>query len=142
MVIIMVKWILGIFLAMLIVMGVGGYFFVKDYASDQTMNEISKQLAINEDEINKLLADPEIKKYIETGETPPGNLLFTTKKAAVKLIADKYTFSEFMKMKDKIASGLDEEGKVEVYKQFQKKFSNDELFALKVVALKEIKKKP
>jgi hypothetical protein len=136
----MVKWILGIFLTLLLVIGVGGYFFVKDYASDTALSEISNQLAINEDEINQLLDDPEIRKYVESGETPPGNLLFTTKEQAIKLISEKYTLNEFLKVKDKIAAGLDEKGQVAMYKEFQKKFSNDELLALKVVALKEIKK--
>jgi hypothetical protein len=81
----MIKWWLGVVFMFFIATGVVSYLFVMDYASEKAMIEISKELSANEEEINKLLADPEIRKYIETGETPANNLPFTTRKQAVSL---------------------------------------------------------
>ncbi|MBY6035049.1 hypothetical protein KUV80_00185 [Fictibacillus nanhaiensis] len=137
----MIKWWLGVVCMFFIFIGVVSYIFVQDYASETAMKEISEQLSSNEEEINKLLEDPEIRKYIETGDMPSESLIFTTKKEAVKLISERYTIRELANIREKVSSGLDDEQKEEVYKELQEKFSDEELLALKVVALKEIKKK-
>jgi hypothetical protein len=137
----MIKWWLGVLFMFLIATGVVSYLFVMDYASEKAMNEISKELSANEEEINKLLEDPEIRKYIETGEKTSEILPFTTRKEAVKLISEKYTISELAKTREQVSSGLNEQEKLAVYDKLLEKFTEKELLALKVVALKEIKKK-
>lgn len=136
----MIKWWLGVVFMFFIATGVVSYLFVMDYASEKAMIEISKELSENEEEINRLLADPEIRKYIETGETPTNNLPFTTRKQAVKLISEKYTISELAKTREQVSGGLNEKEKEAVYEKLLEKFTENELLALKVVALKEIKK--
>jgi hypothetical protein len=137
----MIKWWLGVLFMFFIATGVVSYLFVMDYASEKAMNEISKELSANEEEINKLLEDPEIRKYIETGEKTSEILPFTTRKEAVKLISEKYTISELAKTREQVSSGLNEQEKLAVYDKLLEKFTEKELLALKVVALKEIKKK-
>ncbi|RZT21923.1 hypothetical protein EV282_0989 [Fictibacillus sp. BK138] len=124
-----------------IAVGVISYLFVMDYASEKAMSEISRELSSNEEEINKLLEDPEIRKYIETGETNSKDLPFTTRKEAVKLISEKYTVTELARTREQVSGGLSEEEKVAVYEKLLEKFTEKELLALKVVALKEINKK-
>jgi hypothetical protein len=137
----MVKWWLGVVFMFFIAAGVISYLFVMDYASEKAMSEISRELSSNEEEINKLLEDPEIRKYIETGETKSNNLPFTTRKEAVKLISEKYTVTELARTREQVSGGLSEEEKVAVYEKLLEKFTEKELLALKVVALKEINKK-
>jgi hypothetical protein len=137
----MVKWWLGVVFMFFIAMGVISYLFVMDYASEKAMSEISRELSSNEEEINKLLDDPEIRKYIETGGTNSKNLPFTTRKEAVKLISEKYTVTELARTREQVSGGLSEEEKVAVYEKLLEKFTEKELLALKVVALKEINKK-
>jgi hypothetical protein len=137
----MVKWWLGVVFMFFIAAGVISYLFVMDYASEKAMSEISRELSSNDEEINKLLEDPEIRKYIETGGTNSKNLPFTTRKEAVKLISEKYTVTELARTREQVSGGLSEEEKVVVYEKLLEKFTEKELLALKVVALKEINKK-
>ncbi|KZE67673.1 hypothetical protein AWM68_18030 [Fictibacillus phosphorivorans] len=124
-----------------IVIGVTGYLYTMDYASEKAMNEISKELTSDEGEINKLLEDPEIRKYIETGEVPKKNLPFTTKKEAVSFISDRYSIQELASIREKVSKGLNEKEKLAVYEKLLEKVTDEELMALKVVALNEVKKK-
>jgi hypothetical protein len=137
----MVKWWLGVVFMFFIAAGVISYLFVMDYASEKAMSEISRELSSNDEEINKLLEDPEIRKYIETGGTNSKNLPFTTRKEAVKLISEKYTVTELARTREQVSGGLSEEEKVAFYEKLLEKFTEKELLALKVVALKEINKK-
>lgn len=137
----MIKWWSGVVLMVFIFIGVMGYLNVVDYASEKAMNELSATLSANEEEINKLLEDPEIRKYIETGEIPSGTLPFTTKRRAMNLISERYTISELAAIRKRVSGGLDENEQFAVYQELQEKFTEQELIALKVVALKEIKKK-
>jgi hypothetical protein len=136
----MFKRILG-FLVILILLGIAGYNYVVEFASDKVMNQISETLVANEEEINQLLEDPEIKMYIEGGDGTPENLPFTTKEEALKVVSKKYSVNEMVKMRDKIREGLTSEEKSDIYQDLQSKLTEDELQALKVVALKEIKNK-
>lgn len=136
----MIKWWLGVVIMFFIATGVISYLYVMDYASEKAMSEISRELSSNEEEINKLLEDPEIRKYIETGETNSKDLPFTTRKEAVKLISEKYTVTELARTREQVSGGLSEEEKVAVYEKLLEKFTEKELLALKVVALKEINK--
>jgi hypothetical protein len=133
------KWLVGIVIG-LIVFGVGAYYFFMDYAADKVMEQVSTTLVANEEEVNKLLEDPEIKKYLEDGEEAPANLPFTTKEEAVKVVSKKYSVNEMVEMRDKVREGLTSEEKEEIYNDLQSKLTEEELQALKVVALKELKK--
>ncbi|MFE1242988.1 hypothetical protein ACFW35_02560 [Fictibacillus sp. NPDC058756] len=133
------KWLVGIVIG-LIVFGVGAYYFFMDYAAEKVMEQVSTTLVANEEEVNKLLEDPEIKKYLEDGEEAPANLPFTTKEEAVKVVSKKYSVNEMVEMRDKVREGLTSEEKEEIYKDLQTKLTEEELHALKVVALKELKK--
>lgn len=135
-----IKWWLGVICMFFIALGVIGYLYTMDYASEKAMEEITKELTANEEEINKLLEDPEIRKYIETGETPKKKLPFTSKNEAVKLISERYTINELANIREKVSKGLNEQEKLVVYEKLLEKVTDDELVALKVVALKEIKK--
>jgi hypothetical protein len=136
---IMWKWLVGIVIG-LIILGFGAYNFIMDYASDKVMDQVSNTLVANEEEVNKLLEDPEIKKYLEDGEEVPANLPFTTKEEAIKVVSKKYSVNEMVGMRDKIREGLTSEEKEEIYQDLQSKLTDEELQALKIVALKELKK--
>jgi hypothetical protein len=133
------KWLVGIVIG-LIVFGVGAYYFFMDYAADKVMDQVSTTLVANEEEVNKLLEDPEIKKYLEDGEEAPENLPFTTKEEAIKIVSKKYSVNEMVEMRDKVREGLTSKEKEEIYNDLQSKLTEEELQALKVVALKEMKK--
>lgn len=137
----MIKWWFGVVFMFFIVIGVTGYLYTMDYASEKAMNEISKELTSDEGEINKLLEDPEIRKYIETGEVAKKNLPFTTKKEAVSFISDRYSIQELASIREKVSKGLNEKEKLAVYEKLLEKVTDEELMALKVVALNEVKKK-
>lgn len=137
----MIKWWLGVVLMFFITTGVILYVFTMDYASEKAMIEITKELKSNEEEITKLLEDPEIRKYIETGKPPKKKLPFTTKNDAVQFISDRYSVQELAGIREKVSKGLNEDEKLVVYEKLLEKVTDDELMALKVVALKEIKKK-
>ncbi len=121
--------------------GTAGYLYTMDYASEKAMIEITKEFTSNEGEINKLLEDPEIRKYIETGEVPKKKLPFTTKDEAVTFISDTYSIQELAAIREKVSKGLNEQEKLAVYENLLEKVTADELLALKVVALNEVKKK-
>lgn len=135
----MFKWIFG-FLVVLISLGFVGYNYVMDYASDKVMNQVSKTLVAHEEEVNQLLNDPEVKKYVEDGEQAPANLPFTTKEEAIKIVSAKYSVNEMVEIRDKVREGLTSEEKAEIYQDLQSKLSEEEMQALKVVALKEMQK--
>ncbi len=135
----MFKWILG-FLLILVGLGFVGYNYAMDYASDKVMDQVSNTLVANEEEVNKLLSDPEIKKFIEANEVPPENMPFTTKEEAMKVVSKKYSVNEMVEMRDKVREGLTASEKEEIYQDLKSKLSKEELEALKIVALKEMKK--
>ncbi|MDM5315433.1 hypothetical protein QUF49_05450 [Fictibacillus sp. b24] len=137
----MFKWWLGVVLMIFIFTGVTAYLYTMDYASEKAMIEISKELTSNEGEINKLLEDPEIRKYIETGEVPKKKLPFKTKNEAVSFISDRYSIQELASIREKVSKGLNEKEKIAVYEKLLEKVTDEELMALKVVALNEVKKK-
>ncbi|MBD7962776.1 hypothetical protein [Fictibacillus norfolkensis] len=136
-----IKWWLSVVLMFFITSGVIVYVFTLDYASEKAMIEITKELKSNEDEITKLLEDPEIRKYIETGQPPKQKLPFTTKDDAVQFISERYSVQELAGIREKVSKGLNEDEKQAVYEKLLEKVTDNELMALKVVALKEIKKK-
>jgi hypothetical protein len=133
------KWLVGIVIGF-IVLGFSVYNFLMDYAADKVMDQVSTTLVANEEEVNKLLEDPEIKKYLENGEEVPSNLTFKTKEEAIKVVSKKYSVNEMVKMRDKVREGLTSQEKEEIYNDLQSKLTEEELQALKVVALKEMKK--
>jgi hypothetical protein len=135
----MFKWIIG-FLLFVALICFGGYKLVMNYASDKIMNQVSNTLAANEEEVNKLLEDPEIQSYIEEGGEALKNLPFTTKKEAMEVVSEKYSVNEMVEMRDKVREGLTSEEKAEIYNELQSKFTEEELQALKIVALKEMQK--
>jgi hypothetical protein len=135
----MFKWIMG-FLLIIALICFGGYKLVINYASDKLMNQVSSSLAANEEEVNRLLEDPEIKSYIEAGGEAPENLPFITKEEAKKVVSEKYSINDMVEMRDKVREGLSSEEKAEIYKDLQSKFTDEELQALKIVALREMQK--
>jgi hypothetical protein len=135
----MLKWFLG-FLLVLALLGFAGYNFVMDYASDKVIDQVSNTLGANEEGVNKLLEDPEIKKYIESGEKPSGDLPFSTKEEAIKVVSEKYTVSEMVDLRDKAREGITSEEKAKIYQDLQSKLTEEELQALKIVALQEMQK--
>ncbi len=135
----MFKWIIG-FLLVVALICFGGYKLVMNYASDKIMNQVSNTLAANEEEVNKLLEDPEIQSYIEDGGKAPENLPFTTKEEAMEVVSEKYSVNEMVEMRDKVREGLTSEEKTEIYNELQSKFTEEELQALKIVALKEMQR--
>jgi hypothetical protein len=133
------KWLVGIVIGF-IVLGFSAYNFLMDYAADKVMDQVSTTLVANEEEVNKLLEDPEIKKYLENGEEVPSNLPFKTKEEAIKVVSKKYSVNEMVNMRDKVREGLTSQEKEEIYNDLRSKLTEEELQALKVVALKEMKK--
>jgi hypothetical protein len=131
----MFKWIMG-FLLIIALICFGGYKLVINYASDKLMNQVSSSLAADD----RLLEDPEIKSYIEAGGEAPENLPFTTKEEAMKVVSEKYSINDMVEMRDKVREGLSREEKAEIYKDLQSKFTDEELQALKIIALREMQK--
>ena len=126
-------------LGMLVVLaGVGVYYFGTKVVSDKVMDEVSTQLE-SSGELERLKErvknDPELQQFISEGaNVESANLPFQTKEEAVRGVMKKFNVSELREIQSDLQNG----NKQEVLNKLEGKLTEDELLALKVLAYKEL----
>ncbi|CAH1193275.1 hypothetical protein PAECIP111893_00422 [Paenibacillus plantiphilus] len=155
----MKKWIIA--LSILVVAGYFGYQYAYQYVTDRVMDEVVEQM-IDSDEVDKLLADPEVQQLMadslsaedvqdaveksgiggdtqapDTPNTPSGKkLVVKNKDEAIKLILDKFSIGELKDLATN-AKGMSKEEQEELLSRF----TDEELESLKIIGLMEVEKR-
>lgn len=121
------------------------YFASMDLISNKVMTEVAG--SITEDDLEMLASDPNVEtllgssqddlKAVNLEET---SLPIKTKEVAVKKISESFSMKEIQQSVLKVKGGLTAEEQNELYSLLTKRLSEEELTALKIIALKEVKK--
>jgi len=125
-----------IVVAVLAVGGMYGYKQVKAAAAEKIIDQVQNN--VSDADIQKLKEDPDIKKLLENANADALNLPVKTKEEAVKMIAGKLSISDIKDMASMAADGLTEDEKAELKAKMEKKFTPEELDALKAIAVKQL----
>jgi hypothetical protein len=101
--------------------------------------------SITEDDIKVLSNDPAVKDLIESHSVSTVNLEetslpITTKEEAVNKISQDFSVKEIRQVASKVKGGLTPEEKSEIYSLLTDRLTEEELTALKIIAIKEMKK--
>ncbi|WHY71657.1 hypothetical protein [Fictibacillus enclensis] len=140
----MMKWVL-VFVLLIGGIGYFGYKALVTYGANKLVNEVSTQIVDNKD-IDKLMDDPAIEQYVEDGKdlnslAEEKDLPFHTKEKAMKTVINKVGLDQLKEMKNKALDGVSQDERREMEATLEEKLSAKEMKALKLVALKEIKKR-
>lgn len=129
----------------IILLGFLIYFASMDLISNKVMTEVAG--SITEDDLEMLASDPNVEtllgssqddlKAVNLEET---SLPIKTKEVAVKKISESFSMKEIQQSVLKVKGGLTAEEQNELYSLLTKRLSEEELTALKIIALKEVKK--
>ncbi|SES63708.1 hypothetical protein SAMN05216389_101185 [Oceanobacillus limi] len=124
----------------LAILGYGVYYFGTNIASEKIMEVVSSELEKSgqmETLKETIENDPELKGFIEDAESVDEDTLpFTTKEEATRMLVKKVGISEIQDIQSKVESG--QLNKEELLHEMQRKLTEDELTALKVIAYKEL----
>ncbi len=130
------KWII----ATLLIVGVVGYFgyqFAISKASDMMIDQVANQVMSDEDELEKLINDPDIQKLINSVDVDTEKELpFETKEDALKVVLSEFSMSEVTDVASKAQSG--ELNAIEVQEMLEERLTEEEIEALKIIAIKEL----
>lgn len=134
--------ILGVFVILVIAIGVGVYYFGTKLIADKVMDHIAIELqdsgqldAIKQEVEN----DPQLRAMIEEGKNAQNaNLPFRTKEEAVRVLLKKFDMAEIQELQSKAASGFTVEDQQEWLNKMETRLTDEELLALKVLAYKEL----
>ncbi|TWI55272.1 hypothetical protein [Halalkalibacter nanhaiisediminis] len=130
------KWILGV----LLILGVAGYFgynFAISTASDIMIDQVANQVLSNEEELEKLMNDPEIQALISSVDVEADKELpFETKEEALTVVLSEFSMGEITDVASKAQTG--ELSPNEVQEMLEQRLSSEEMEALKIIAVKEI----
>lgn len=134
-----IKILLG-FVVLLGGLGFAAYYFGTNLASDALIEEVSQELESSGEmeQIKTVIeSDPELKTFIEEGETADTNELpFTTKEEATRVLVKKVGFAELNEIREQVQNGT--ASKEEILNDIQSKLTEEEIMALKVIAYKEL----
>ena len=128
-------------LAVLVGLGIAGYQFALSFAANKMIDQVLSD-ELSEEEMAQLVVDPRLMELLDADVplTSNDDLPFHTKEEALKTVLDKFSIDELDTMKNKLLSGTSEE-RAEVKIEIEKRLSQEELEALKIVALKELKQR-
>ncbi len=122
-------------------LGYWGYNFALSKVSGIMVEQVANQVFQNEDEYKKIMNDPEVQKIINELDNPgiTGNELpFDTKEEAFQTVMKEFSIGEI----NEIAS-MAQNGKLdatEIEQMLQERFSEEEIQALKIIAIREFQK--
>ena len=122
----------------------GVYYFGANIISDKVMDtlyvglEDSGQL----DEFKQIINnDPDIQKFIQDGENvDESKLPFKTKEQAIRTLIQKVGINELQDIHAKYQNGMSTNEIDGLLKEFEGKFTSEEILALKVLAYNELNK--
>lgn len=129
-------------LAVLVGLAIAGYNFAVSFAANKMIDQVVSE-ELSEDEIDQLMNDPSLKEMLDTDDvslTENDDLPFHTKEEALKTVVKKFSIDELNEMKNKVLSGTAEE-RAEVKAEIEDRLTQEELAALKIIALKELKQR-
>ena len=126
-------------------MGFLFYFASMDLISNKVMTEVAG--SITENDLEMLANDPNVEallgssqddlKAIDFEET---SLPIKTKEEAVKKISESFSMKEIQQSVSKLKGGLTAEEQNEIYSLLTERLSEEELTALKLIAIQEVKR--
>ncbi len=121
------------------------YFASMDLISNKVMTEVAG--SITENDLEMLANDPNVEallgssqddlKAIDFEET---SLPIKTKEEAVKKISESFSMKEIQQSVSKLKGGLTAEEQNEIYSLLTERLSEEELTALKLIAIQEVKR--
>lgn len=121
------------------------YLASMDMISEKVMSEVAE--SFDEGDIEALANDPAVKDLIEShsGDLTAVNLKesslpIRTKEEAVKKISKDFTVKEIREVALKAKGGLTSEEQGEIYSLLTDRLTEEELTALKMIAIQEMKK--
>lgn len=128
-------------LAVLVGLGIAGYNFAVSFAANKMIDQVVSE-ELSEEAVAQLTDDPRLKEMLDADVTltEKGDLPFHTKEEALKTVVKKFSVNELNEMKNKVLSGTSEE-RAEVKTEIEERLTQEELDALKIVALKELKQR-
>ena len=146
----MKKIIIG--LAVVLLLAVGGFYgykYVVDYASDKVVDQVINTM-IDTPMIDEWLEDPYVNRLArELANIDPAmitsreldELPFTTKEEGVKAVISKFSITELADIATSAQRGLTAQEQMEMANEVMERMSEEELEALMIVGLAELKKK-
>ncbi|WP_227937135.1 hypothetical protein [Alkalihalobacillus deserti] len=133
----MLKWIVAVFIVIGLV-GFFGYQFVISKGSNLLVDRVVNQ--INNDELQQLIDDPTFQAFTSNVDVNTDkDLPFETKEEALKVVLKEFSMSEITDVATKAQKG--EINVAEVEALLQERFTEEEIEALKIIAIKEIQAK-
>lgn len=126
-------------------MGFLTYFSSMDLILNKVMTEVAS--SITNDDLEMLAADPNVEALL--GSSPEDltavnlektSLPIKTKEEAVKKISESFSLKEIQQSVSKVKGGLTAEEQNELYSLLTERLSEEELTALKIIAVQETNK--
>ncbi|WP_404359017.1 hypothetical protein LG291_10685 [Cytobacillus firmus] len=118
------------------------YFASMNSISNQVMTEVAG--SITEDDLEMLASDPNVEALLGSSEDDliavdlqKTSLPTKTKEEAMKKISESFSIDEIQKSASKVKGGLTAAEKNELYSLLTERLSEEELTALKIIAVQE-----
>lgn len=118
------------------------YFASMNSISNQVMTEVAG--SITEDDLEMLASDPNVEALLGSSEDDliavdlqKTSLPIKTKEEAMKKISESFSIDEIQKSASKVKGGLTAAEKNELYSLLKERLSEEELTALKIIAVQE-----
>lgn len=131
----------SVVLMSLVLFGFVGYKVAVGIAAEKMISQVSNQI-LTDAEIEALQMDPAIQELLEN-ETAfnEADLPFHTKEEALKTLTGEFSMAEIKDITSIVQGGLTESEKAEIEKVVFDRLTEEQLEALRLIALKEIKNK-
>lgn len=120
------------------------YFASMNSISNKVMTEVAG--SITEDDLEMLASDPNVEALLGSSEDDliavdlqKTSLPIKTKEEAMKKISESFSIDEIQKSASKVKGGLTAAEKNELYSLLTERLSEEELTALKIIAVQEAK---
>ncbi|PYZ99035.1 hypothetical protein CR205_10875 [Alteribacter lacisalsi] len=134
------------FIVLVVLLGAFGYLSYNaalGYMSQQMTDQVKNEMLAGK-EAGDILADPDMQALAEkysSAMTPEQreNLPFTTKEEATRLLFSKFSMSELYDIANKASGGMSAEEQAEIQAVLESRLSDEEMEALMVIGLDEIR---
>lgn len=120
------------------------YFASMNSISNKVMTEVAGSITV--DDLEMLASDPNVEALLGSSEDDlkavdlqKTSLPIKTKEEAVKKISESFSIDEIQKSVSKVKGGLTAAEKNELYSLLTERLSEEELTALKIIAVQESK---
>lgn len=120
------------------------YFASMNLISNKVMTEVAR--SITADDLEMLASDPDVAALLgnsmdelKAADLQMTSLPIKTKEEAVKKISESFSMDEIRQSFSKVKGGLTAEEQKELYSLLTERLSDEELTALKIIAVQEAK---